>query len=199
MSALSGSETVLIAVHLQGDIVGEGTAFGGLFYPEVAANNIVETCNAVMKKVRSAGGLVIPTRVAWAPDYSDMDASLPLLQMVVGAGCLKEGSEGAAIVPGIEVSDKDMVLTHKRTGPFTQTDLEKQLRDRGIKNVVVCGVATNASVESTVRSAADLGFNTFVLSDATSAADAASRDASLGSMGLFAQVITTGELEELLS
>lgn len=199
MSELNPKETAIFAMHMQGDIVGEGTAFGALFYPEVARGNIVENVNEALKTVRNAGGQVFAMRVAWAPDYSDMQADLPLLQMAAGAGALKEGSEGAALVAGIELGENDVIWTHKRTSPFTENDLLEQLRKRGIKNVVVCGVATNASVESAVRQAADNHFNTFVLSDCSSTTDENTHTVSLGSMGLFAQAITHAELAEKLS
>ena len=92
-----------------------------------------------------------------------------------------------------------MVVTHQMPGPFTGSGLNEILSTHGIENVVVCGVVTNASVESAVRQASDLGYTTFVLSDATSAADGPSHEASLASMGLFARVLTLKELADALS
>ena len=152
-----------------------------------------------MAAVRNQGGLVVPLRIAFAPDHSDLRPTLPLLAMVEQAGCLKEGTTGAQLVPDLAVEDDDVIITHKRPGPFTDSDLEDTLRARGIENVVVCGVATNASVEGAVRQAADLGFRVIVLSDATSAGDGPSHEASLGSMGLFATSMTVEELAAGLS
>ena len=89
---------------------------------------------------------------------------------------------------------EDITLTHQRPGPFTGSDLDKVLSEKGIQNVVVCGVATNASVESVVRQASDLGYNTSVLTDASSAADEAAHQASLGSLSLFARHVTVDDL-----
>jgi nicotinamidase-related amidase len=198
MTNLTASKTALLVVHLQADIVSSGTAFGSLFEPEVTARNVLYQCNTAMAAVRAAGGLVVPLRIAFAPDFSDLEPTLPLLQMVAGAGCLKDGTEGAAIVGAIEVADGDEVVTHKRPGPFTDSKLQELLRSRGIENVVVCGVATNASVEAAVRQASDLGYATVVLSDASSAADTASHEASLASMGLFASVLSVEDLTRSL-
>ncbi|MET0715361.1 MAG: isochorismatase family cysteine hydrolase [Mycetocola sp.] len=196
MTDLNASRTALLVVHLQGDIVSSGTAFGALFEPEVTARNVLSQCNTAMAAVRAAGGLVVPLRIAYAPDFSDLEPTLPLLQMVASAGCLKEGTEGAAIVGAIDLAEDDVVVTHKRPGPFTDSELEELLRSRGIENVVVCGVATNASVEAAVRQASDLGFATSVLSDASSAADSASHEASLRSMGLFATVLSVADFTQ---
>lgn len=194
MTTLASKETALIVVHLQPDIVSPGTAFGKLFNEQVVAGNILAQCNKAMQAVREAGGLVVLLRIAFHDDYSDLADSIPLLQMVVQAECLKEGSQGAALVSDITVEPEDVILTHQRPGPFTGSDLDKVLSEKGIQNVVVCGVATNASVEATVRQASDLGYNTSVLTDACSAADEAAHQASLGSLSLFAQHVTIDDL-----
>ncbi|MFD9210887.1 cysteine hydrolase family protein [Streptomyces sioyaensis] len=194
MTKTNASRAALLVVHLQGDIVSEGTAFGTLFAPEVKARNVLDRCNEAMRAVRDAGGLVVLLRIAFAPDYSDLRPTLPLLQLVVEADCLKDGTPGGALVEQIEVSPDDVVLAHQRPGPFTDSDLRGILQHHSIETVAVCGVATNASVESAVRQASDLGYRTLVVSDASSAADAETHEASLASMGLFATVVTTEEL-----
>jgi len=49
---------------------------------------------------------------------------------------------------------------------FCGTGLEASLRDAGIRQVVLVGVATHNSVEATARSAGNLGFETWVIEDA---------------------------------
>lgn len=190
---LEASKTALLVVHLQNDIVSPGTAFGSLFEPEATARSTVAQCNAAMASLRTSGGLVVPLRIAFNPDFSDLSPNVPLLQIVAGAGCLKEGTPGAEIVGALDVTPAELVVTHTRPGPFTGSVLQELLDQRGIVNVVVCGVATNASVEGAVRQSADLGYSTFFLTDACSAADAAAHEASLASMGLFGTPLTVEE------
>lgn len=194
MADFTASTTALLIVHLQNDIVSEGTAFGALFADQARERRVVAQTNAAAQAIREKGGLVVPLRIAFAPDHANLNPSLPLLQMVAEAGCLKDGTPGAALVDELEVTETDQVVTHLRPGPFTDSSLQEVLTSRGIESVVVSGVATNASVEGVVRQAADLGYRTAVLSDATSAADAASHEASLASMGLFATPLTVDEL-----
>lgn len=199
MDTLTPQATALLVVHLQHDIVSPQTAFGVLFNPQVVERQVISRCAQAMNLVRDAGGLVVPLRIVFRDDFSDLDPSLPLLQMVEQAKCLRESDHGSQIVAEAGVQDRDLVIAHQRPGPFSGSDLHRQLQDRGIGNVVVCGVATNASVEGAVRQAADLGYNTFVLSDASSAADPAAHEASLGSMGLFGTPLTLSELGEALA
>lgn len=193
MSFLNPKTTALLVIHLQHDIVSENTAFGSIFNQQVVENDILAKCNATMQVVRNAGGLVIPARIAFAPDYSNLKPNIPLLQMVQQAGCLKDGEVGADIVTQIHIDPNDVLITHQRPGPFTDTNLHVLLQEHGIENVIVCGVATNASVEGAARQASDLGYSTFVVSNASSAASQAAHEASLESLGLIAQIITVEE------
>lgn len=56
-------------------------------------------------------------------------------------------------------------------GAFTYTDFELLLRNKGIKNLVLAGVTTDGCVSTTMREAADRGFDCILLEDGTSAAD----------------------------
>jgi nicotinamidase-related amidase len=54
---------------------------------------------------------------------------------------------------------------------FIGTDLESRLRDNGINTVVIVGLTTNHCVETTTRMAGNLGFDTYLVSDATATFD----------------------------
>lgn len=72
----------------------------------------------------------------------------------------------AEFVPELKVSDSDIIITKKQWGAFYGTDLELQLRRRGIRTIVLCGIATNYGVESTARFAYEYGFNQIFAEDA---------------------------------
>ena len=61
----------------------------------------------------------------------------------------------------------DPVIEKHQYDAFLYTDLEKQLRKRKVKQVVICGVLTNLCCESTARSAFMRGFQVFFIDDAT--------------------------------
>lgn len=198
MSTLNPQHTALLVVHLQHDIVSPGTAFGALFNPEVVERGVIAQSARAMNALRDAGGTVVPLKIVFEDDYSDSIDSIPLLAMAKEAGALKRSEPSAQIVDEAGVKPEDLVLAHQRPGPFSNTDLHEQLQQRGITNVVVCGVATNASVEGSVRQAADLGYNTYVLADACSAADLEAHEAALGSMSLFAGQLSVDEFAQAL-
>lgn len=72
-----------------------------------------------------------------------------------------EFKDEVAPLPGERVVEKGT------NSAFIGTGLEGELRAAGIEAVVICGVITNNSVETTARMAGNLGFATIVVSDAT--------------------------------
>jgi nicotinamidase-related amidase len=68
--------------------------------------------------------------------------------------------------------EHDIIVTKKQWGAFYGTDLDLQLRRRGIRTVVLGGISTNMGVESTARAAHEHGYNVVLAEDATSARSA---------------------------
>ncbi len=97
------------------------------------------------------------------------------------------------------------VIGKNTNSAFIGTDFEQQLRDAGHERLVMCGVLTGHCVESSVRHAGNLGFETYVVSDACWAVDKTDltgrhwpaedvHQLSLAQMhGEFAQVIDSAE------
>lgn len=63
------------------------------------------------------------------------------------------------------------IIRKKVNSSFIGTDLEERLRAQRIDTVVIVGLTTNHCVETTTRMAGNLGFNTFLVADATATFD----------------------------
>ena len=114
--------------------------------------------------------------------------------------------------PGNEIKDEvkpragEPVISKSVNSAFTGTDLEERLRRAEISEVVITGIATDHCVSTTARMAGNLGFKTFVVSDATAAQDRTGihgerynarlmHETSLASLsGEFAEVVDSKEL-----
>jgi nicotinamidase-related amidase len=70
------------------------------------------------------------------------------------------------IVPELGQSATDHLVTKRTWGAFTGTDLDEYLGREGVTQVVVCGIATSAGVESTARHAHENGYNVTLATDA---------------------------------
>jgi nicotinamidase-related amidase len=81
-------------------------------------------------------------------------------------------SDWTELVPELEQHPDDHIVTKQRWGAFLGTTLDDYLRQRGVTQVVLAGIATSAGVESTARSAYDLGYNVTLVVDAMTDRDA---------------------------
>lgn len=66
----------------------------------------------------------------------------------------------------------DVLITKRQWGAFYGTDLDLQLRRRGIRTIIMTGVATNIGVESTARDALERGYELIFAEDAMSSLSA---------------------------
>ncbi len=70
------------------------------------------------------------------------------------------------IVPEMGPKSEDFVITKHQWGAFYGTELDLELRRRGITTIVLCGISTNIGVESTARFAYEYGYNQVFVEDA---------------------------------
>jgi len=78
----------------------------------------------------------------------------------------RPGGPGHGFKPEAMPREGEAVIAKQVHSAFIDTDLEVRLREALIDQVVICGVITNNSVEATVRMAADLGFEVWLVADA---------------------------------
>lgn len=83
----------------------------------------------------------------------------------------RPGQPGVEFQPQLEPLAAEHVVEKNVPDAFVNTGMERWLHVRGIGQLIIVGVSTNNSVESTARTAGNLGFNVRVVSDATFAFD----------------------------
>lgn len=169
MEPFDPATTALVLIDLQGGIVGMQLA------PRTGPE-VVETAKALAARFRTAGAPVVLVKVGWSNDGADRPSHAADRPSPFPPGGLPESfsrfSEGVC-EPG------DIVVLKRHWGAFTGTDLDLQLRRRGIRTVVLAGIATNFGVESTARSAWELSYDVVIVEDATT-----SRSAELHSFAI---------------
>jgi nicotinamidase-related amidase len=84
---------------------------------------------------------------------------------------LRPGVLGNEIKEIVAPFTDEPVLKKSVNSAFIGTDLESRLRSGRVSTVVVVGLTTDHCVSTTVRMAGNLGFNTYVVSDATATFD----------------------------
>jgi nicotinamidase-related amidase len=105
--------------------------------------------------------------------------------------------EMLAFAPQLEQQASDIVVTKRTWGAFTATGLEATLKGLGVTQVVVCGVATSAGVESTARQAHEAGFNVTLATDAMADMSGEAHENSI--LRIFPRLGETGTSEEIIA
>jgi nicotinamidase-related amidase len=147
--------SALVLVDLQNGIVGAPTApYTG---PEV-----VTRAAALADAFRAHGQPVVLVRVTAAPDGAD--AAPGRTEATRGSGSRPQGWD--VIVDDLAGHSGDIVVTKRNWGAFYGTDLDLQLRRRGVTQVVLAGIATSIGVESTARAAHEHGYHVTLATDA---------------------------------
>jgi nicotinamidase-related amidase len=75
-------------------------------------------------------------------------------------------ADWSELVPELAAVPTDLRITKQRFGAFLGTSLDADLRKRGVTQIVLAGISTSIGVESTARSAYDLGYNVTLVVDA---------------------------------
>ncbi len=100
------------------------------------------------------------------------------------------------LIPELNRQPSDHLVTKRTWGAFTNTDLERHLRQLGVTQVVIAGVATSVGVESTARYANELGFNVTLAVDAMTDMNAEAHHNSL--TRIFPKLGETGTTQQIV-
>jgi len=151
--------------------------------------------------MRDHGGTIGYVRVAFTDE--DWAAIPPANQIFAQAAqnrMMHDEDPSTAIHDSLGPRPGDIVVRKTRVGAMSTTDLDRQLRDRGIDTLVLAGISTSGVVLSTLIEAADRDYRLYVLSDGTEDPDQQARDVLLARIfPRRAQVIDAATLRGLLS
>lgn len=188
--------TALVVVDMQNHFVAEG----GLSEVPVA-RGIVGNINRLAAAVRDVGGTVVwvystftaEGRGAWNMFFGNFIS--PDRQHEVRAG-LMDGSWGHEFYDALEIDDRDVTVSKDRFSAFAHgaSDLDDQLRGRGIDTVLVTGTMTNVCCDSTARDAMMRDYRAVLVDDANAArSDEAHISALTTFASVFGDVMSTDE------
>jgi biuret amidohydrolase len=181
----------LLALHFQNDIChADGLIPFSLERSTRDAVNFLSASKRALDEARRAGWTIAHIHIAFAPDYSDLLRNCRLFVKTETLGALKRGSWGAAAFAGFEPVGNEIVVTTNCNSGFRRTDLEAALNEHGVSRVNVMGLATQFSVEHTVRDAADIGYRVRLLADCCASGDMEAHSATLRTMPMLADVMT---------
>jgi nicotinamidase-related amidase len=157
MSLYDPKTTALISIDLQGFIISRPVA------PH-SAQRVIDNTAEIAKALKAAGGTTIFVTVGFSTDYADAvnqptDEPVAFPQGGLPPEALREPPEIAALTA-------DVRITKHQWSAFYGTEMDLQLRRRGIKTVILTGIATNFGVEATIRDAFAHNYAVLAVEDA---------------------------------
>ena len=177
--------TALIVIDLQKGIVAMPTA-------PVSSAEVVRNAARLADACRNAGAQVVLVRVT--PSADGADALRPAADQSLSVG--PKSPEGwADLVQEVGPHAGDLVITKRQWGAFYGTELDLQLRRRGIETLILCGISTNIGVESTARDAYERNYRQIFARDAMAARSAEEHEMSIARIfPRLGQVRTTDQI-----
>ncbi len=148
--------TALVLIDLQYGIVSMNVA------PQSSAD-VVGRAAELAKAFRAAHAPVVLVTVGTSADGKDGLA--PALDTPPPAAAAKP-ENWSHPVADLDAQPSDIRIMKRQWGAFYGTELELQLRRRGIRTIVLAGISTNVGVESTARDAFERGFDQVFVTDA---------------------------------
>jgi nicotinamidase-related amidase len=155
---LDPGRTAVLVMDYQNDILG--------MLPEKAQAPLLERASAILKAAREAHLPIIYVVVRFRTGYPEVNRQNQRFSSLKETGRLREGTPGAEIHARVAPQPGDIVVTKRRVGAFSTTDLETILRAHNISTLALFGISTSGVVLSTVRWAADLDYQLLVVADA---------------------------------
>jgi nicotinamidase-related amidase len=146
--------TALVVIDLQKGIVSRALE------PHTSAEVVTRSVR-LAKALRAQGGLVVWVRVAIGEILS-----LPVDAPMRDPNAPPPPAEASELIAELERQPEDVVITKRQWGAFYGTELEQMLRRKGVKTILMTGIATNMGVESTARAAFDQGYELVFVEDA---------------------------------
>lgn len=147
------TKTALVLIDIQNDYF---PSFEAVAWPLVGMEAAAETASRVLAHCRAQKDLIVHVR------HEALSAKIPFFQ---------PNTAGADIHDSVLPLKGETVITKHKANSFLGTNLKEVLDQHGITKLVVVGAMTQNCIDSTVRAAADFGYDCMVVADACATRD----------------------------
>jgi len=205
------SDFGLLMIDFQRDFCapgGYGDMCGGLDW----VTPILPNARLLLQSARSARLPIVHTREGYAPDLSDCPSVRIARSRAAGGEYGTPGPLGKLMIRGefghdfldeLQPAPGELVLDKNTYGAFARSNIEADLKSRGVRRLAIAGVTADVCVHTTLREATDRGFDCYYVRDAISTFDPVIRSACenmiLQEGGIWGHLVTSEELAEIWS
>lgn len=192
---MKNEPTALISVDFINDIVDPKGKLAGKGYADfIGKHHTLENVRKLLDLARREGISVIHVRVGFSPSYAEHPERSPLFGAAKQAQALRLGDWATEFHADAAPVAGETVMVKHRVSAFYGTPLDLVLRARGIRELMICGVATDLAVEAAARDAHDRDYMVTVVSDCCAAARDDEHEQSLRTLSKIASVKQLSEI-----
>lgn len=191
---MKDSQTAIILIGYQNDYFSSDGALHAVI--EQSSTDVLDKTLKLISQVQSTATTIVSTPIYFTPDYSELVNPIGILEIIQNAGAFKKGSKGSEEISEFSVFGNRLLTVEGKRGlnAFHSTALQAELEKRGITQVVLAGVVTSLCIDSTARSAFELGYDVTILSDCTAGRTQYEQDFYCTEiLPLYSQVMTSKE------
>ena len=190
-------KSALILIETQNEWMHtEGKLYQALVQDKEMLHNSITNIEKVLDYARKNDIEIIHVGLRFQKGYPELaNGKSGLRKAIPKAGTFPIEEFGSQFYETVKPMDGEFVVTGRvGASGFTGSNLDVYLRNNKIENLYLVGYATHVCVESTLRDAHEKGYNTFLISDATSAFNRMQQDYVLSEVvHLFGEYISTKE------
>ena len=192
---LVGPDAALIVVDMQNSCLADEGSMAKVGLDISDLKTTVAPVNRLIAASRAAGIPIVLSQYEFRPDYSDGGLLVELYPALREVGGMVAGTWDAAFDSRLTVEPSDVVISKARYSAFYGTELEEVLHERGVRNLIICGVTTEMCVESTLRDGFFRDFRIVLAADAVASVDRARHAATLQTVEYgFGAVVSTDDI-----
>lgn len=189
--------TALLVVNMQNDFCCQGGSADKEGRNLAPVQSMIPNLIAFIGRARQASLPIVYVQSVYAGEKNIYLSDVWLEQMRrAGKGghveypVCQRNSWGADFCPGVKPLPGEAIVTKHRYSGFIDTDLDLILRSKGVRTLIMSGVATNVCVETTARDGFMKDYYIVLLSDCTACQFKEAHDLSLLNIaGRFGEVV----------
>jgi len=199
---LNPEDTAVVFIEYQNEFTTEGGKLYGATKEVMEKTGMLENSVKLLEFCREKGVTVVHVPISFEAGHNEISkTNFGILAGIKDASAFQAKESGSESYEPMKPIDGELVVKGKSgLCSFASTNLEFLLRQHNAKNVILAGFLTNCCVESTMRSAYELGFKVYTLKDCTAATSMEAQEAAFEhNFGMFSVPTTSEDMKKAIS
>jgi biuret amidohydrolase len=188
-------EAALLMLHWQNSVCDPKGVWGKNLCRQIEKNGAIKNAQNVLAIARTRGMLTVFVNIGWRPGFPELPENqhYPLLQGAKDENKGLIGTWEVDVIDALRPISNEPIVINFGSDSFEGTDLDRILRAHNVGHVFVSGQCIEHVVATTIKRAANMGYNAILIKDATSGFTDANYTAMLDILPLYSKLITAAE------